>query len=507
MPGASLLNLVPTTRPGTAAPRILASPTKSQTDGESGEGSPCPAGGRRVGEGPSRAGRSAAPQLSSPLSSRAKDIYSPWCRRCLLRVARAPVPYCDGLSSSQRAARLTRSRTFPAAPLPACPSCCGQSKARRGCPLWRKRAARGASATSQRAREGLPPPAMQRRGSPSAGGAGDGRPARPFCLLSPRGHRPSPQLRCTPSDQKITPKKPDDQPTTQKPTTEPKQTEPSPPAESEISKVDESANAMKIKFICNLLKQSPPGEFKNVFEDLRFLVCDDALMKHEAAQVCASHSRKNFTAGNIKGDNVLVTRHNDMGGNRFFDPQIKLSFTFDHLNRRADKILLYCNIRKDKAELWRETLNVTLEDYMKRHFLSGACRVYRKTIRNRPFLVVCMESHQYKRFWNILWKSEWIIAVTPPISEIRGNYNVQLHYFKTANLHWTASKTAEGSIYLIHRDQFALDFEKFMEAEDNKFQMGMLKNLHDLSDETWRQLRRRLPVTRTSISWDMLMMT
>ncbi|XP_026543684.1 F-actin-capping protein subunit alpha-1-like, partial [Notechis scutatus] len=278
------------------------------------------------------------------------------------------------------------------------------------------------------------------------------------------------------------------------------------PEETEASQ-EEAANALKIKFICNLLKQCPPGEFKNVFEDLRFLLCDDKLMKQEVAQVCTNHSKKNFTTATIKGDNVLVTRHNDMGGDRFFDPQIKLSFTFDPLNRRADKILLYCNIRKDKAELWRETLNVTLEAYMKRHFISGVCRVYRKTIKNKPFLVVCMESHQNKKFWNFLWKSEWIIAVTPPASEVRGDLKVQLHYFKKANLHWTASTTAEGSVYLIHRDQFALDFEKFIEAEDNKFQMDLVNSLYNLSNETWRLFRRRLPVTRTSISWDILMMT
>ncbi|XP_013911426.1 PREDICTED: F-actin-capping protein subunit alpha-1-like, partial [Thamnophis sirtalis] len=279
-----------------------------------------------------------------------------------------------------------------------------------------------------------------------------------------------------------------------------------PSEETELAK-EAAANALKIQLICNLLKQCPPGEFKNVFEDLRFLLCDDKLIKEEVAQVCANHSKKHFTTANIKGDYVLVTRHNDMGGDRFFDPQIKLSFTFDSLNRRADKFLLYCNIRRDRAELWRETLNEILEAYMKRHFISGVCRVYKKTIRNKPFLVVCMESHQNKKSWNILWKSEWIIAITPPVSEVRGDLKVQLHYFRKANLHWTASSTAEGSIYLIHRDQFALDFEKFIEAEDNKFQMDLVKSLYDLSNETWRDFRRRLPVTRTSISWDILMMT
>ncbi|XP_061496451.1 F-actin-capping protein subunit alpha-3 [Rhineura floridana] len=272
-----------------------------------------------------------------------------------------------------------------------------------------------------------------------------------------------------------------------------------------MSKQCELSKEEKIKFICSLLQQAPPGEFRNVFEDLRILVRDDHLMRYEAAQVCANHTRNNFTAVNIKGENALVTRYNDLGGNRFFDPQIKLSFRFDHLSKRADKILLYCGVRTDNSELWRETLNIILESYMKKHFLSGDCRVYRKTLRSNPFFVVCIEGHQYNDVWNSLWKSVWTIAFTPPTSQVVGKIDLQIHYFKKANLHWTASKDVKDCIYLISRVQFAMEFEKLVEAEENKLQTGLVESLQILSDDIWRALRRQLPVTRTVISWDKLL--
>ncbi|XP_062990631.1 F-actin-capping protein subunit alpha-3 [Elgaria multicarinata webbii] len=267
----------------------------------------------------------------------------------------------------------------------------------------------------------------------------------------------------------------------------------------------ELSDEEKIELICNLLLQAPPGEFLNVFEDLCVLVCNYHLMRYEAAPVCANHSRNNFTAVSIRGNHALVTRFNHLGGNRFFDPQIKLSFRFDHLTKRVDKLLLYRCIRKDNAELWRETLNVTLESYMKRHFPSGSCCVYRKTLKRSPFFVVCIESHQYQKFWNGLWKSEWTIAFAPPITQILGKINLQIHYFKKANLHWTASKVAKDSIHLINRTQFAMDFEKLIEAEDNIFQIGLMESLQVLSNNIWRTLRRQLPVTRTVIRWEKLL--
>ncbi|XP_060635678.2 F-actin-capping protein subunit alpha-3 [Anolis sagrei] len=272
-----------------------------------------------------------------------------------------------------------------------------------------------------------------------------------------------------------------------------------------VSEADELPKEEKISFICGLLLQVPPGEFRNVFEDLRILIGDDHLMRQEAAQVSAHHTRNNFTPVSIRGEDSLVTRHNDLGGNRFFDPQIKLSFRFDHLSGRADKILIYHDFKRDTAELWRETLNVTLESYVKKHLLSGICRVYQKTLRGTPFFVICIEGHQYKKFWNAFWKSEWILPVTPPSTHVTGSIVVQIHYFKKSNLHFTATDGGSHSMYLINRAQFAIDFEKFIEREHSKFQTGLVESLQDLSDEVWQTLRRQLPVTRTAIQWNKLL--
>ncbi|XP_066489887.1 F-actin-capping protein subunit alpha-3 [Tiliqua scincoides] len=273
------------------------------------------------------------------------------------------------------------------------------------------------------------------------------------------------------------------------------------PEESELSKEE------KTKLICGLLKQAPPGEFNNVFEDLRILIDDDILMRLEAAQVCAHHTRNNFTSVRIKGGNALVTRYNYIGGNRFFDPQIKLSFRFDHLSGKADKFLLHHDTFRDDTELWRATLNVALESYVESHFQSGGCRVFKKNLTNSPFFVVCIEGHQSppSESWNGHWKSEWTFAFTPPATEVKGNIHLQLHYFKGMNLHFTANEDIIDSITLINRTQFAHDFAKLIEAEEKKFQTGLVEGLQVLSDEIWRTLRRHLSITRTVINWDKLL--
>lgn len=272
-------------------------------------------------------------------------------------------------------------------------------------------------------------------------------------------------------------------------------------------KKNQLSNEEKIKLICTLLQQAPPGEFNNVFEDLRILVDNDNFMRLEAAQVCAHHNRNNITPVKVKGGNSLVTRYNYIGGNRFFDPQIKLSFRFDHLSGKADKFLLHHDAIRDDVELWRATLNVALDSYMESHFSSGGCRVFKKNLTNNPFFVVCIEGHQCppSESWIGNWKSEWTFAFTPPATQVKGNIHLQLHYFKGVNLHLTANEDIVDFITLVNRTQFAHDFAKLIEAEENKFQTGLVKSLQVLSDELWRTLRRHLTITRTVINWDKLL--
>ncbi|XP_077197079.1 F-actin-capping protein subunit alpha-3 [Paroedura picta] len=262
----------------------------------------------------------------------------------------------------------------------------------------------------------------------------------------------------------------------------------------------------KIKIICGLLRQAPPNEFNDVFEDLRILVMDDQLMRTEAAHECAHHNKKNFKAVKLQGGNTLLTHYSDLKGNRFFDPQSSFSFRYDHLSGRVDKCLVQDTIGDD-AELWRSTLNIALKMYMKNHFPSGTCCVFRKNIKNNSFFMVCMEAHRFHppEFFNALWTSEWTFAFTPPSTEVTGNYQLQIHYFKKANWHLTVNKEVQRSVSLLNRVQFAINFAQLMEDEDNEFQMALEKTLEELSVELWKTLRRRIPITRTFIDWDELL--
>nr|XP_013802596.1 PREDICTED: F-actin-capping protein subunit alpha-3 [Apteryx mantelli mantelli] len=263
----------------------------------------------------------------------------------------------------------------------------------------------------------------------------------------------------------------------------------------------------KAPLVCSLLLQAPPGEFAQVVRDLQALVRDKELLRHEAARAGAQRSKSHFPPVRINKHTVLVTRYNDLGGNCFFDPQDKLSFAFDHLSRVAGKYRLH-DVLLDEGELWKGALHKDLEAYVSRHFPAGNCCVFQKNARKTQIFMACIEAHHYQPSgcWNGLWKSDWTFALTPVTAWVTGIFLLQTHYFNGANIHVTVSKSASEPLNVTDPSQLAIDFVKFVKAEDTKLHIAILENMQTLSEDIWgKNLRRKLPITRTFINWNRLL--
>lgn len=254
-----------------------------------------------------------------------------------------------------------------------------------------------------------------------------------------------------------------------------------------------------------LLKQIPPGEFKEAFSDLRMLVGDDVMMCKEAASLYSMYNKDHFIP--IKWENglVLLTRHNELEENRFLDPENKVSFRYDPLRMITSNFQDHPE-EDEKRELWRKTLYEALKTYVSNHYPEGVCSVFTKDTAVRKFFVACIESHRYKplAFWNGLWKSEWIFAVVPasPSTEVSGSITVQTHYFEDGSVHLTVTKDVEETLLITDENQTAQDFVKLVEKKENELQSWLMEEYQLMNSTYVKSFRRQLPITHTSLDWE-----
>ncbi|KAJ8888984.1 hypothetical protein PR048_008478 [Dryococelus australis] len=322
----------------------------------------------------------------------------------------------------------------------------------------------------------------------------------------------------------------------------------------------------KVRIVTNFILHSPPGEFNEVFNDVRVLLNNDSLLKEGASSAFAQYNKDQLTPVKIEGSDhkALITEYNDLGGGRFFDDRSKQSFKYDHLkkeagdyqgltalrppNRRGRGItsshrkeirinttiaqILRSNLARPHipapyttevlrptdletkrvprtpdpaAEPWRSGLETELTEYTLNHFKNGVCSVFGKSEAGTVVLMACIEDHQFQpnNYWNGRWRSQWCITLNSGAVEMRGIVKVQVHYYEDGNVQLVSSKEVKESASAGgSAADLAKEVVRLIENAENGYQMAISENYQTMSDTTFKALRRQLPVTRAKIDWN-----
>ncbi|PAV17001.1 F-actin capping alpha subunit [Pyrrhoderma noxium] len=266
----------------------------------------------------------------------------------------------------------------------------------------------------------------------------------------------------------------------------------------------------RIQAASRFLLQSPPGEINDVLNDVRDIIADDEALQAGILPSLQEYNLEQFITVDLPGceHQVIVSeagRINSTGeDSRFLDPRSKTTFIFDHLRLEASDPQPYD--ANEKSETLRKELDASTINYLSNHFLDGVTSVFSSAESSSKFTIqIVANKYNPQNYWSGRWRSEYKIDLDS--RRVDGKILVNVHYYEQGNVQLS---TTHDSSFMIPPTislstppkQTAEKILAIIEHEESKYQNSLSDAYQEMSEKTFKSLRRALPLTRQKLDWD-----
>mmetsp|Transcript_30134 Transcript_30134/g.41721 ORF Transcript_30134/g.41721 Transcript_30134/m.41721 type:complete len:296 (-) Transcript_30134:273-1160(-) len=259
-----------------------------------------------------------------------------------------------------------------------------------------------------------------------------------------------------------------------------------------------------------LMLQSPPGELLQVASDVRTLLGADHVLNSVALDVFREYNTEQMVAVNLPDSmgQVLVTKAGEIDSSHYLDPKSGQVVEVDHIKQVCINARPAEESENTPAALqpFRKSLEDELAGYMADCFPSAQFAVYAAESEDgASMLTVCVSSAKFspQNYWNGRWRSYWTATLSPGSGawELRGEVKVLVHYFEEGNVQLDTAHQHSATTSAPDPDGNICEIVKAIKKAEHSFLQNLEETYKSLSETTFKELRRNLPVTRTKFQW------
>ncbi|KHG19136.1 hypothetical protein F383_00236 [Gossypium arboreum] len=263
------------------------------------------------------------------------------------------------------------------------------------------------------------------------------------------------------------------------------------------------------------LVNAPAGEIQYVSRDLKLVLNNDDVYNEAASEAFPVYNKCHLISLKMPGGfgDVLVTSYGELQDNEYLDPKTAQVAIVDHVKQACTKVRPATDEELPSAyvEEYRCALEAEILKYVAEAYPKGSCSVYCTNGKDveEPgsdfdlVVVIAAARLSPQNFCNGSWRTIWNIEFKDDIQklELNGKLQVGAHYFEEGNVQLDTKHECRDSTMFQSPDDTAISVANLIRRHETAYMASLEESYFKLSDNTFKDLRRKLPITRTLFPW------
>ncbi|KAJ4719446.1 F-actin-capping protein subunit alpha [Melia azedarach] len=277
----------------------------------------------------------------------------------------------------------------------------------------------------------------------------------------------------------------------------------------------ELSNKQKKEIAKWFFLNAPAGEIQYVAKDLKAVLNDDEVYDEAASESFPVYNKSHMICLQMpaRSGDVLVTPFGELDENEYLDPRTAQVAIVDHVKQACTEVRPASDeeLPSPYTEEFRSALDSEIVKYVGEAYPKGVCSVYctkGKDAEGPGFdfelvVVICAARLSPQNFCNGSWRSIWTIEFQDEaqILELKGKLQVGAHYFEEGNVQLDAKHECRDTTLFQSPDDCAISIAHIIRHHETEYLSSLEASYSNLPDNTFKDLRRKLPVTRTLFPW------
>jgi capping protein alpha len=272
-----------------------------------------------------------------------------------------------------------------------------------------------------------------------------------------------------------------------------------PIADEEVA--EEMSPEEMIQIAQHFLMNAPPGQFGSVLGDVKAILPAGTMTDEKLTAIAREFNTKNLRVLR-DGANppIILAKLAEVDGapNKYLEPSSGKVYTVDHVKMKVEgEPEDFAGAAEEEA---RAAVQAAVGEYVEERYMadSAACGVY--AAPGALTVIISGEKLNLRNFWSGQFLSTWTVTLSGDSSTIAGEIKIRAHYFEDGNVQLQSKKVVGAAA--LGAGPVGEMVKAFVAGEEKALQEGLEEMYANMTEETFKAMRRVMPVHRNKMNWN-----